>query len=912
MTIIRDILGSLNRRGRQPTEVTLSETGRQWRRELDALAEIAAILTRPMDHSLKSEMMLAVLARTANSAVASLRTLNDSGSGLRLVAAYSPTEKSTMKDRDFDLPLSNHRCCPIARAFRERTTLVISDTAKLKEPMPQYYSPLYRSFLICPVQADENLVGMLAFSSTEVDHFHPDTVQLVTAVTGMLGALIENVGLQEERGSDLRSGAFANHELDLHRNREIQEREVEANIGRIVSSPQGIEDKFSNFATELGKLITYQHISIDSVDVEQQTVSTPFVLGENTAPDHGAAVRAALGGVALDTARSAESAVINRDSPGGTPEGFLQTQTFWDAGHDSILVMPLKLGEAVVGVLILARSGDPFAGADLSLAERVGPLLGGAMVNHDLNEKRKRAIVEAQENEARFRQIADNVHGGFWLSDLRPHKVVYVSPSVERIWGIPAGILYEKSFSWLDLVHPEDRERVNKAAATALITGELYEEFRIMRADGRQLWISSRGFPVKEESGDVYRIGGFVEDITERKETDRRLAEAKHMASIGELSAGVAHEINNPLTSIVLYSQMILDEDLPDGIRSDLQVVSAQAYRAANIVRNLLQFAKKSTPDRRPLGISGLISRAVEMKSHEFRINNITLVEDVPSDLPLIMMDEHLMIQVLLNILSNAEQACSSAHGRGQITVSATAGENSVTISIKDDGPGIPSDILSRVFEPFYTTKEVGSGAGLGLSVCLGILAQHEAAIWAASKVDEGATFYIRLPVTANLEAPALDDSSNSPDFGAGSKPARHILVVDDEPDLRSVLAKQLELRRYNVDQAGDGEEAWRKLECLRYDCILLDLRMPGMGGQGLYEKVNAAYPELVDRIIFVTGDTVGTATRAFLDNIANPVVSKPFDIRKLEQLVAAISNRDEAVIDPRSDVVRTIPGDQA
>ena len=355
------------------------------------------------------------------------------------------------------------------------------------------------------------------------------------------------------------------------------------------------------------------------------------------------------------------------------------------------------------------------------------------------------------------------------------------------------------------------------------------------------------------------------------------------------------------LTSIVLYSRMLLDEDLPDAIRSDLQVVSSQAYRAAKIVRNLLQFARKSDPDKRPLSIANLIRRSLEMKSHEFKINNIALVDDIPSDLPLIMMDEHLIIQVLLNVLSNAEQACASAHGRGEITVSAAVENTLIRISIQDDGPGIPADHLSKVFEPFYTTKEVGSGTGLGLSVSLGIMSQHEGKIWAESNLGSGTTFHIEFPVAKDVAIPVLA-SGHSLNIDSPARPTRHILVVDDETGLRTVLAKQLELRRYNVDQAGDGEEAWRKIQSLEYDCILLDLRMPGLGGQGLYERVEEAKPELLDRILFITGDTVNPATKTFLAGVANPVLSKPFDFQEVEQLVVAITSREAGTQDPLAE----------
>jgi two-component system NtrC family sensor kinase len=281
-----------------------------------------------------------------------------------------------------------------------------------------------------------------------------------------------------------------------------------------------------------------------------------------------------------------------------------------------------------------------------------------------------------------------------------------MSPSTGELWGLSAEDLYQGWSKFREILHVEDLERTEAEIHLSWKTGELDVEFRVTLEDGSERWIANRGFPIRDESGYLYRMGGFLEDITDRKEADHRLAESERLASIGELSAGVAHEINNPLTSIVLYSQMLLEEDIPESIRNDLQVVSSQAYRAAKIVRNLLQFARKSDPEKRPLSIGWLIRRSLEMKSHEFSINSITVADDIPDDLPLIMMDEHLILQVLLNVLTNAEQACASAHGRGNITVSASTDGSLVDVSIHDDGPGISTEELAKIFQPFFTTKE--------------------------------------------------------------------------------------------------------------------------------------------------------------------------------------------------------------
>ena len=990
---VRDFLASLR-------------LNRQSRREFDALVEIAGILGGPIEFRGKCELMVRLLAHTANADMATLRALDQAGTGLRLVASYATAEDPSSSLADFALPLTSGDC-PIVRAFRERTVLVIGDSAKLEIPLPDYYSPQSRSLLICPVQAGERVVGVLGFASGATNNFNAETVRLMTAITGTIGVLMENASLQEERAlgddkivrlaqaleftddaialvdaqgnleymnkaaleltgdtslgspgnfddflasqvggsSDRNEGillqaldggwsgefqrlnkdgkpidiSFATNPVmdgdnrvmgviavgrDVTENRRMErdllrlnkQREVEANIGRIVSYPLNMTDVFERFANEFKKIVPFDRITILSVDLAHETYNIEFIFGDRRSVPETKEPRPFEGSITGRLVESGESHIYNSDSPAFIGAEITKARPIPGSAFTSFLGVPLNFGDEIVGVVVLARAEEAFTGEEQLLAERVGNLLSGALATYALNVERNNAVVEAKESEARFRQIADNIRGAFWLSDLRPHKLLYISPSVSQIWGAPADSFYDQPLRWMELVHPDDRQRVEEAVERAYLTGELYEEFRIIRSDGSLRWVAHRGFPVKDEDGAVYRIGGFIEDITERKETDRRLSESERMASIGELSAGVAHEINNPLTSIVLYSQMLLDEDIPDSIRSDLQAISSQAYRAAKIVRNLLQFARKSDPDKRPLSIAGLIRRSLEMKSHDFNVNNIAIVEDIPADLPLIIMDEHLIIQVLLNVLTNAEQACVSAHGRGEITVSVSTEQTRVRISIRDNGPGIPADQIGKVFEPFFTTKDVGFGTGLGLSVSLGILSQHEGKIWVESDPGAGATFHIELPVTEESGSTGSPGDPHSSTVTTAVKSTNHILVVDDEPDLRTVLTKQLELKRFNVDQAGDGEEAWRKLQTLEYDCILLDLRMPGLGGQGLYERLKQMRPELVDRIIFITGDTVNPASKAFLSSVANPVLSKPFDFRELEQLVVSITNRRQPV----------------
>ena len=378
-----------------------------------------------------------------------------------------------------------------------------------------------------------------------------------------------------------------------------------------------------------------------------------------------------------------------------------------------------------------------------------------------------------------------------------------------------------------------------------------------------------------------------AQGYTERKRTEARINESSRLISIGELAAGVAHEINNPLTSVQGFAEFVLKEDLPDHVREDIQIISDEAQRASTIVKNLLFFARKSGADKQYLDLNAVLTRSLELKSYDFRVNNIDVVSHLSPEIPKTMLDEHQLVQVFLNILTNAEQATNKESARGRIEVYTKVSGDEIEITIKDDGPGITSDDLHRIFEPFFTTKDVGQGTGLGLSISYGIIKQHAGDIWAESSPGAGTTFHITLPVVVPDEAKVFQ----LPFRESTARTTKHLLIVDDEPLIRDLLRKYLESERYTVDLAEDGQEAWRKLAHMDYDCILLDLKMPGMSGRTLYGLMRETSPELARKVVFVTGDTVGQDTKDFLAETGNAVVTKPFQLAELLQNIEAIGD---------------------
>ena len=279
--------------------------------------------------------------------------------------------------------------------------------------------------------------------------------------------------------------------------------------------------------------------------------------------------------------------------------------------------------------------------------------------------------------------------------------------------------------------------------------------FRVVDKAGNFRWVEINAVVINWEGRPATL--NFLTDITERKkaeEEQQRMEEQLHLAAqlaaVGELAAGVAHELNNPLAIIQMYSESSKERgDLDDTAKRDLLVIHEQAERASKITRNLLSFARKHEPEKNMVSVNEIIERTLEMHSHQLSINNIEVSEELQPGLPMIMADYNQMQQVFMNIIINAEQAMLEAHGRGKLNIKTETTEGMIKISFTDDGPGISEGNLKRIFDPFFTTKEVGKGTGLGLSICYGIVQAHGGHIYAISKMGEGATFVIEIPITS-------------------------------------------------------------------------------------------------------------------------------------------------------------------
>jgi two-component system, NtrC family, sensor kinase len=375
----------------------------------------------------------------------------------------------------------------------------------------------------------------------------------------------------------------------------------------------------------------------------------------------------------------------------------------------------------------------------------------------------------------------------------------------------------------------------------------------------------------------------------ELEEAQSQLVQAEKMTAVGLLVSGVAHELNNPLAGVVGYSQLLMKLDTEERVRRGLEKINREAERCKKIVQNLQTFARKHKPQKDYVGINGILESTLELRSYQLKVDNITVDLDLDGDLPKTMADFHQLQQVFLNMIINAHQAMASTGRPGSLTLRTRQRDEEIVVEVQDNGPGIPVENLGKIFDPFFTTKEVGQGTGLGLSICYGIIQEHRGRITARNAPGGGAIFQVSLPVLG----PDTTDSSlllpARPDNEPAERGRRNILVVDDELAIIDILYQVLRMDGHRVDTALNGTVALRKIEKEEYDVIISDLKMPGMGGRELYEKVRQMNLDLSRRMIFSTGDTMSVDTREFLEKSGNSYLQKPFDTDTIRRLVRSV-----------------------
>ncbi len=441
---------------------------------------------------------------------------------------------------------------------------------------------------------------------------------------------------------------------------------------------------------------------------------------------------------------------------------------------------------------------------------------------------------------------------------------------------------------WLTLLPPAWAEPVARLLAAP---GDGVE----VRAGERVLLVTA--IPTDEPGAGVLQF----EDQTEKRRLQEKLLQSEKMSAIGQLIAGVAHDLNNPLASVVGFSDLLGEaSDVPPRLAEPLAVIRQEAERASAIVRNLLSFARRQEGERQLQSIRPILESTHQLLRNQLLAGRIELTLEFEPGLPEVEVHANQIKQVFVNIINNAAQAIAGARPQagGRIQIVTQCQPDGVSVSISDNGPGIPEALAQRVFEPFFSTKSEGEGTGLGLSICLGIVKEHGGSMSldpGGAGSGRGATFTVELPAGDRRGlSPARRGAEGGTETAvaavAAERPERlRVLVVDDEPHILHYMQATLESWGHEVVLARDGSQALKRALMQPFDLIICDLRMPRLGGREMFHTLARMHPTVADRIIFATGDTVRGDTLQFLEELGRPFLQKPFKLDALRRVLAGV-----------------------
>ena len=501
--------------------------------------------------------------------------------------------------------------------------------------------------------------------------------------------------------------------------------------------------------------------------------------------------------------------------------------------------------------------------------------------------QRKAAVAALKESEARFRTLVEGAPDG--VAIIRQGCFTYVNPAAVRLLGAhDAEDVVGKPLS--ALLEPADADRATRRIDKILQTEQRLDhpaEYKSRRADGQTIYVEISSIPIDWKGQPA--VLGFARDVTERKAMQARLLHKDRLAAVGALSAGLAHEINNPLSYVLLNLQYI-DRELEKllGARESWQILSDRlqdamhgAERVAAIVRDLRIFSRTDDGVGQPVDLAQVVDSAIRV-AHSTVRHSATLVRDIQS-VGAVLCNPQRIEQVVLNLLINAAQALNEGDTlKDRIVVRLYQDGNQAVLAVSDTGPGMSEQDRQRIFEPFFTTKPAGVGTGLGLSICRNIVEGAGGSLSVTSKPRQGACFEVRLPIS--------DQPASYPPEAATAmhpRPARsgRILIIDDEPALRATLAALLS-EHYEVHAVAGPSEALELLSTIAdFDMVLCDVMMPGNTGIEMLEAIRERHAGLTDRLVFMTGGTIGVRAQQFLEQSTNRQLRKPFMLDEVHRL---------------------------
>ena len=723
----------------------------------------------------------------------------------------------------------------VARTVRSVRTVIVPDV-RLD---PDYIAlfPEVRSEVCFPLQVEGVVLGVLDVNSDQVDDFDEEGCWLLETLAGLLAQIIEKSRLLQE----------------VRETRDYLEGLIAAAGDAIVTTD--VEGKVQRWNAAAESLFGYP---------ESEVLGKPVSMLWHS-----------------DSAEEAKR-LFRQVVEGGQIQAHEVRRTHRDGRPLNVLLTLSPIHDAQ------------------------GNVVGLSSIVHDVSEKRRleARFQEMHErvaaSEEKYRSLVQHAQEAIFLvspedlviREANPCAAHLTRRSAERLVGLP----------WPNLATEEDVGSARRHLRAAVTSGAApAREIHLQRPDDRRLILEITASAVRAGNDRFLQVIG--RDVTERhlaegeREAMRnRLMQSEKLSVMGELISGVAHELNNPLTGVIGYAQLLRNQRDPNVLERNLERIQHEAKRCHRIVQNLLGFARQRRAEWTAVGVNELLEETLELRAYQMRVENIWVVREMQDDLPDVEGDPHQLQQVFVNLLNNAHQSMAASGRGGVLTVSTRMVRGWVMIRITDNGPGIPEEIRNRIFEPFFTTKGVGEGTGLGLSICHSIVQEHGGKLGVTSRLGAETTFVVEIKAVATQRVDgdeATDRKAGEPKSGAEiEERRRRVLVVDDEETILEFLGEALRCRGHEVDCAANGLHALERMRKGQYDAVITDLKMPGMGGRQLYEALRREQPEMAPRVIFATGDLVARDTLDFLQSTGNTYLEKPFSIRCVAEALRRLDDQ--------------------
>lgn len=757
----------------------------------------------------------------------------------------------------FSLPLDDERGLTVAAA-RSGKLLYVPDVTKDPRFVPGPRELETRSEVDIPIKVGGEVVGVINVEDKRVDAFSSEDLLLLTTITDYMSIALENISLlRKEREARLLAETLAGVTLKLSSTLEL-ENVLDLLLEHVSSIVSG--DAFNVLFLEDQKVRVARARGYEKFGVMELVEGLTLPLYPNLKR-------------MMETGRAALIPDTETDPEWVKIPGFEWLRSY--------VAAPIRFGSETIGFLCVDGTRPAqFSAEDARrleiFASAAAVAIHNARLTSELKNSEARYRLLSEEWELTFNAVTDAI----FAAD-KNFTILRANAATAKLLGFssPEELIGLKCYS---LFHGTEKPPAScpfskMSSARKPVIEELEEPYL-----GRILSVGL--FPVFDEHGEITSFVHSIRDITEEKELRESFFQAQKLASIGELISGVAHELNNPLSSVLAYAQLLsMEPSMSEKARESLRWIEEEARRAAGIVQNLLDFVRKRPPKKVLVDVNELIRKTLALRAYEMRVENIETKTEFAPSLPFTLADPQQLQQVFLNIIINAEQAMYEAHKGGTLTIrTSLTPENFIRIEFRDDGPGIPKEHMSRIFDPFFTTKE--KGIGMGLAIAYNLVKEHGGRIWARNNTPEpGVTFFVEIPLEAGEEEKWAEELLRQLEE---KLPSARVLIVEDEKAIITALEIYLRQEGMEVQSVTDGEKALEVLREQDFDLIISDVRVPKLNGVALYDKIKAIKPHLAERFVFITGDVLTPATEAFLRASGLPHLTKPFGINQLREVI--------------------------